>query len=263
MFYELLKTNYNRVKPLFQGMSHSQYLIDAVFEGNHIGRIFVDNPEHPTTALAALACGFHFLVGCADNATFNTAMRERILSELIPTEGDLLLFPTSEAWRDALDALFADFKLLHVTRKAFTFYPERFIAKNNEWQKRVPEGYSIQRYDRFLAGGVGLAEFWGSLDRFLNNGIGFAVMKSDEVISRCHTVMVGNKQAEISIETAEPYRRQGFATLAGCAFIEYCLENGLYPTWSCWDNNIACQILAQKLGFNHPVEIPAIYSKVK
>jgi len=37
----------------------------------------------------------------------------------------------------------------------------------------------------------------------------------------------------------------------------------LRPAWSCWDNNIPSQILAQQLGFNHPVDVPAIYTKVK
>ncbi|MGC9396922.1 MAG: GNAT family N-acetyltransferase, partial [Anaerolineae bacterium] len=49
-------------------------------------------------------------------------------------------------------------------------------------------------------------------------------MKGNEIVSRCHTVTVGGGEAEINIETAEAYRRQGFATLAACAFIEQCLE---------------------------------------
>jgi GNAT superfamily N-acetyltransferase len=263
MIYELERTNYVKVQPLFQGMSHNQSIVDAVFEGNHTARIFVDDPKHPSSALAAMGCEFFFPVGCVDNQAFNEIMRERILSELIPAEGHLLLFPTSEAWQSVLDALFADYKLLHVTRKAFTFYPDRFKGKYNGWRKLVPEGYTVQRYDHRLAEGVGLAEFWGSLDNFLEHGVGFAVLRGDEVVSRCHTVMVGNGEAEISIETEEPYRRRGFATLTACAFIEYCMKHGLHPAWSCWENNIASQILAQKLGFNHPVEIPAIYSKVK
>jgi RimJ/RimL family protein N-acetyltransferase len=263
MIYELEKTTYEKARPLFREMEHNQLFVDAVFESNHVGRIFVDDPEHPTAALAALMCEFHYPAGRTDNTAFNASMREQILSELVSAEGDLLLFPTSEAWRNTLDALFADFKLLHVARKAFTFDQERFRAKHDRWQKRVPEGYTIQRYDQCLAEGTELADFWGGLDNFLAHGAGFAVMKGNEVVSRCHTVMVGNGEAEISIETAEPYRRRGFATLATCAFVEYCMTHGLHPAWSCWENNIASQILAQKLGFNHPVDVPAIYTKIK
>ena len=190
-------------------------------------------------------------------------MRALILSELVSSEGDLLLFPTSEAWQSTLDTLFSDYARLHVARKVFTFQPAVFAERHTGWRERLPAGYTIRQYDCTLAENTELADFWGSLDTFLARGVGFAVMKGDEVVSRCHTVMVGGGEAEISIETAEPYRRRGFATLAACAFIEQCLEQGLRPAWSCWDNNIPSQILAQKLGFNHPVDVPVIYTKVK
>jgi len=263
MIYELETTAYEKTRPLFQEMGHSQLFADAIFEGNHVGRIYVDDPEHPTTALLAPMCEFFFTAGRTDNTAFNEAMRALILSELVSSEGDLLLFPTTEVWRGALDTLFGDFKRLHVARKAFTFLPTMFTERHAGWRERIPSGYVIRQYDRALAEDTELADFWGNLDTFLTHGVGFAVMKGDEVISRCHSVMVGCGEAEISIETAEAYRRQGFATLAACAFIEGCIGQGLRPAWSCWDNNIPSQILAQKLGFNHPVDVPAIYTKVK
>lgn len=263
MIYELETTAYEKARPLFQEMGHSQLFTDAIFEGNHAGRFFVNDPEHPTAALAAPLCEFFFLAGRTDDDAFNQAMRALILSELVSPEGDLLLFPTSEAWQQALDRLFADYARLHVARKAFTFQPAVFAEYHTGWRERIPDGYAIRQYDRVLAENTELADFWGSLDRFLAHGVGFAVLKGDEVISRCHSVMVGGGAAEISIETAEAYRRRGFATLAACAFVEECAERGLRPAWSCWDNNIPSQILAQKLGFNHPVDVPAIYTKVK
>ncbi len=263
MIYELERAAYEKARPLFQEMGHSQLFTDAIFEGNHAGRFFVNDPEHPTAALAVPLCEFFFLAGRTDDDAFNQAMRALILSELVSPEGDLLLFPTSEAWQQALDRLFADYARLHVARKAFAFQPAAFAERHAGWRERLPAGYDIRRYDRALADSTELADFWGNPDNFLARGVGFAVMKGDEVISRCHSVMVGGGQAEISIETAEAYRRQGFATLAACAFIEGCIEQGLRPAWSCWDNNIPSQILAQKLSFNHPVDVPAIYTKVK
>ncbi|HOT91665.1 MAG TPA: GNAT family N-acetyltransferase [Anaerolineae bacterium] len=263
MIYELEKTAYEKACPLFQGMGYSQLFAEAIFEGNHAGRVFVDDPERPTAALLAPLCEFFFIVGQTENIAFNQAMRVLILSELVSSEGDMLLFPASEAWQSTLDKLFADYARLHVARKAFTFDPEVFVARHAGWRERIPSGYSIRQYDRALAEGTELADFWGGLDNFLARGVGFAVMKGDEIVSRCHSVMVGGGEAEINIETADPYRRQGFARLAACAFIEQCLEQGLRPAWSCWDNNIPSQILAQQLGFNHPVDVPAIYTKVK
>ncbi|HOU16176.1 MAG TPA: GNAT family N-acetyltransferase [Anaerolineae bacterium] len=263
MLYELEKTTYPKIIPLFESTGYSQLFVDAVLEGHHVGRVFVDDPQCPAAALVAPLCEFFFLAGQADNAAFNQAMRERILAEFVSPDGDLLLFPTSAVWQSALEALFGDFKLLRVARKAFTFDPERFAAKHATWREQIPAGYTIRRYDRKLAEETELTDFWGSLDNFLAHGVGFALMKGDEIVSRCHSVMVGGGEAEINIETAEPYRRQGFATLAACAFVEHCLAHHLRPAWSCWDNNIPSQILAHKLGFNRPVDVPAIYAKVK
>ena len=263
MIYELEKATYKKARPLFQEMGHSQIFADAVLEGYHAGRIFVDDPESPTAALIAPMCEFFFTAGQTEDEAFNQAMRVLILSELVSPEGDLLLFPTSEAWQSVLDKLFADYARLHVARKVFTFDPAAFIARQAKWRERVPSGYAIHQYDRALAKNTELADFWGSLDHFLTHGVGFAVTKDNEIVSRCHSVLVGGGEAEISVETVEPYRRQGFATLAACAFIEHCLEQGMRPAWSCWDNNIPSQILAQKLGFNHPVDVPVIYTKVK
>ncbi len=93
MIHELDKASREKARPLFQERGHNQIFIDALFEGNHTGRIFVDNRVHPSTALAALACDFFCPAGRTDNLAFNSAIRERILTELVPPEGDLLLFP--------------------------------------------------------------------------------------------------------------------------------------------------------------------------
>ncbi len=263
MLYELGKTIYQKAHPLCRDLGPNQLFVEAVFEDTHVGRILVDDPAQPTAALVALKCEFFFLVGCSDNRMFNHTVRERILSDLKPAGGNLLLFPTSTAWQETLDALFVDFKRLHVARKAFTFNPTVFAARHSDWRARIPAGYVIRRYDHALAEYTDLADFWGGLDNFLAHGFGFAVLKDDQVISRCHTVMVGGGEAEIDIETVQAYRRRGLAALAACAFIEQCQEQGLRPAWSCWDNNIPSQILAQKLGFNQPVDVPALYVKLK
>ena len=51
MFQELKPTDYEVVRSLFQGFDYS-LSIHAAIEGNNPGRIFVDDPEQPRTALA-------------------------------------------------------------------------------------------------------------------------------------------------------------------------------------------------------------------
>ena len=44
-------------------------------------------------------------------------------------------------------------------------------------------------------------------------------------------------------------RDKGYATAAGVALLDHCLESGLNPLWETTEDNIASQRLAEKLGF--------------
>ncbi len=83
-----------------------------------------------------------------------------------------------------------------------------------------------------------------------------AALHGDQPVSRCHTVVVGDNLAEISIDTEEAYRRRGLAQLVCRAFIEHSLEAGTRPHWSCWGNNTPSRELAKKLGFVVKEEAP-------
>ena len=54
-------------------------------------------------------------------------------------------------------------------------------------------------------------------------------------------------QLEVGIETVAELRRRGYAHLICWALINYCLENGLEPVWSCRSKNRGSVFLAQSL----------------
>jgi GNAT superfamily N-acetyltransferase len=54
---------------------------------------------------------------------------------------------------------------------------------------------------------------------------------------------------DISIETLEPYRRRGYASLAAAALIERERRTGRSPVWSAYDDNPGSLALAAALGF--------------
>ncbi len=65
-------------------------------------------------------------------------------------------------------------------------------------------------------------------------------------------------QLEIGIETLAEFRKMGFAELVCGALIDYCLDSGYEPVWSCRFENTASYPLAQKMGFV-PVSITPYY----
>jgi RimJ/RimL family protein N-acetyltransferase len=260
---ELTPDGFDRIRPLLADGVHGWALISAVLEGNHVGRVFVDDREAPSAALVALACEFTYPLGDAKNLAVQAQMKGLLGGELLPGDGYAFVFPTSQAWQTVFEALLADAaELIHASRDEYRFDRRQFERAYAGWRDAVPMGAAIRDYNRALAKGQHLEAFWGGLDRFLARGIGVAVTRDGEAVSRCHSVMVGAGRAEISIETTEPHRRQGLATLAACAFIERCFEAGLEPAWSNWDSNEASRGLAQKLGFVHVGRSRALIAKL-
>jgi GNAT superfamily N-acetyltransferase len=261
---ELEVQEFGAVGPLTNASPVGRSLIAALLEGNHTGRVFVDNPDNPSTVLVALTCEFNYVLGDPDNVEANTAIHALLRGELSPEAEWTVAFPTSPAWTRVLEAIFTGApELHHVARDEYHFDRDRWTSAHGSWRSRVPAEYDVRPYDHALALGQGFEVFWGSLDAFLERGVGYAVFTAGEAVSRCHTVMVGASEAEISIETAEQYRRQGLATLAACAFIDRCLEMGLHPAWSNWAYNTASRALAEHLGFVHRGVTPGLIAKVR
>ena len=109
------------------------------------------------------------------------------------------------------------------------------------------------------------AAIWGSVENFLEHGFGFCMLdesQSDEHLAfaaSVQTVFVGDCHAETGVETREGYRRKGLATAVCCAYIDLCLQSGIYPEWGCEANNEASERLAYKLGFTNKHETPFLY----
>jgi RimJ/RimL family protein N-acetyltransferase len=247
--YELDSQEFDRARPIFEGIQHDRAIIFAVIEGNTPGRIFVDHPQHPRVGLLRFSGGELYLAGPADDQALNREIGELILNDLAAPP-HLLIFGLSEAWQGVLDDLLKEHGVMRVVREEFVLDPARFRAAHADWRTRVPAGFHVQQMDRDLAlrSDPSHEILWGSIDNFYARAFGFCVLKGDEIVSRCSPVALGDRRFETGVNTQERYRQQGFATLACCAFIERCLEGGFLPEWGCYYNK-ASKALALKLGF--------------
>ncbi|MFC1718385.1 GNAT family N-acetyltransferase [Candidatus Poribacteria bacterium] len=261
--YELPKDEYGKVLPIFADADHNIATVFGAIEGNIPVKIFVDQRKKPTVAI--IQTGWLFLKGNEENADFNNELKNMLVDEIMPNldDGNLLVFSYSDGWRDILDELLTDHGVSRVDRTVLDLDPELFRERHSGWRDRIPVGYRTEQMDRELAGKIpGLIDMWGGADNFLSKGTGGCVMKGDELISSCYAVHVGNGRAETGIQTNEKYRRQGFGTLAGCAYIDHCLEIGLVLEWGCF-YNVASGGVAEKLGFANRRNIPVNYVKVE
>jgi len=65
---------------------------------------------------------------------------------------------------------------------------------------------------------------------------------------------VSSDKCGLGIETVEGYTRQGSATLAASATIDYVTSLGLMPFWDSWQDNVPFIALAERLGFEKVVD---------
>lgn len=261
---EISPTHFDRVMPLFKHIPHQRPAVFAVLEGTQTGRVFVDNIRDPSAAVILSAFNT-YIGGSSGNPDLMTDVANVLLSEVISKKEHVLLCPLTEAWRTALQKIFQPYQPKIYERTRFDFDPQRYAELHNGWRQRIPAGFSLQRINTETALEVGgIPELWGTVENFLTYGFGFCML--DETLpgerkafaASAQTVFMGDGWAETGVETREAYRRKGLATAVSCAYIDHCLQTGIYPEWTCI-NNEASEQLAYKMGYINKQNYPFIY----
>lgn len=253
--YELHKNEYDIVRPIFANIGDNRAHIFAAIEGNSISRIFLDNAERPTAALISM--GWCFLGGNEKSSEFNRELKELFVTDIMPKLDDrhFMAYSYSDEWKNVLDEMLKDLNVRRINRTVLDLDPDLFRERYTGWRERIPEGYHIRQVDKKLA------EALPDVGNYMGKGFGFCVMKGDKIISTCSTVHTGGGRTETSIKTDEEYRRQGFASLAVCAYVEHCFKNDLLPEWGCFYNE-ASGLLAEKLCFVNRRDVQVNYVHV-
>ena len=79
--------------------------------------------------------------------------------------------------------------------------------------------------------------------------LGFFLMKDGEILCEALAGAEVLGIREIGIDTPEPYRQRGYATLTCARLIQYCEGHGLQTYWNCNKFNDGSVALARKLGY--------------
>lgn len=233
----------------------------AVCEGYNPGKILVDDPRQPGAALIWLSCGYLYLFGDAARVS-QAELRDALGEDLVPAwraagETGYILAPCTPGWASLLDRVLDGQPHDAIFRRAFILQPEVFAELRDHFQ--VPEGFELRRVDAALADRLGAARTWPSTQDYLARGLGFVILKDDEIAAACTSVFGCSTGLEIDVFTAEPFRRAGLATAVAAVFIQECLNGGRQPNWECfWDNELSTA-LALKLGYALKQDYPVVY----
>lgn len=255
MIYELERTQCDSVRALFRPLRY-HLASAAVLDGNSPGRIFVDDPAQPRTAFMLSPEG-SYLAGDPDNPAFNAALNRAIFSRRILGEdvSVLCLVVHPERWRRRLSTVLEPYPPVPMYRRHYVCRALRY-----NWRANVPQGYTVHRIDRSLLDRRELivpdhvtgwmTNNWGSVDRFLETGFGFATVGGGEVVSWSLSDCVSGGRCEIGIRTAPAHRRRGLATITAAAAVEHALSRGFSSVgWHCPDDNLGSIGTAENVGF--------------
>ena len=235
----------------------------AIYQGHNPGRILIDQKENPQIVMMWTTVGYYFLFGEPSSMGDSQSISQILTDVFIPAsqamgENGFILIPSSPAWKSIIPTLLPGRKVIEIYRKPFVFNLESFQNKRNEVSQISP-GFHIQTIDQLTAENIGVLSSWSSIDAFLTNGIGFMILKGEELVSTCFSIFSSSKKVEIDVHTNEKYRRKGLAKFICSLFIEKCIELNKIPNWECfWDNEPSLN-MADKLGFVSQDAYPVFY----
>ena len=181
------------------------------------GRVYVDDPAHPRSALLRVSRRF-YLAGAADNARFITDLGALFADEIYPRareEGwvEYAAHYPGEEWERALQTAL-------VGKHPMRSWREHYVlrALRHDWRALLPEGMTLRRVDASLLS----EERLGRLDdlreemcserpsvaAFLARSRGMCVQHGDALVAWCLSEYDHDDRCEVGIETAPGYRRR-------------------------------------------------------
>ena len=214
----------------------------AVLLGKHAGKAVVDDDLNPAQCMLRTNAALSY---------FSQPTQQDFLDQALPyfrRRGPVwLVWPHRTALRSpepqAAQA---------VNRVEFMDY-DPHSNHLDKLKRQLPDSCRIQFIDQLLLERCewrSEMEFYaGSLDNFLEYGLGMCLLRGDEILAEAYASALGKTRAEIGAFTSQAYRGRGYATITCAYLIEACEQRGYQAYWSCDADHAASIRVARKLGF--------------
>lgn len=282
---ELNKKDYKRIIPMIQTADINTMFAIAILEEKVEGKVYTDDEVNPASIYIRHPYGMSLLYGESNRNEFYKELASYALnSENVRDKFEWLQVYPSSLYSimdkilgenlikmkpdDANGLTIEEKKVLEYQRINLIFNKDNYISMNkdlmnklqnmndlhNDKYKIIPTSEEIYNQQKE---GVVPKYFWNNYNDFIANGIGYTILSEDNMpISTAFASFASENKLEIGIETNKEYRGLGFATRVCVKLIDYCLEKGYEPVWSCHSANLGSQRLAHKLGFEELKRIP-------
>ncbi|NEN86452.1 GNAT family N-acetyltransferase [Paenibacillus elgii] len=260
MIVELDVNEYSKITPLLSEEDKTNVALMSIVAGNNKGKIFVDDSEHPRTAMIWAIASIAFFAGDCRNSEFtahlNSYMGRKIKQDSLDIIGGtwFTIAVGDEAWDKALNEALTDYELVEGEDLEFDFAADRYsMLRQAQAESRIQvtpldaELLNDPENDFVLED---LNEFWNSPGDFMDKGFGYCVLKDGIVQSVCFSGYVYGNGHDLVVRTYEEEERQkGLGAAVTFAYLDHCVRSGLVPHWTTDEENEASIALANKCGF--------------
>jgi len=233
----------SELRTLFQPLEPAGLRCTAVLEGIRPGRIFTDSIQIPTWVVVWDRV-FNALYPAGENNI-------SALSELIQRfRQERMVF--LGLWLD--DSLWT---AIHPgcdqESRVLDFYDRVQDDRLQKFIDQVPSGTKLRPVDRNLIERSVNRDLhlsgYTSPEKALEDIVGFFLMEDDEILCEALASPAVMGTREIGIDTLEPYRQRGYATITCAKLVQSCEQQGFQTYWNCNKFNAASVALARKLGY--------------
>jgi GNAT superfamily N-acetyltransferase len=255
------KIQYQNVRALFHPLEDFQPMCTAVLEGIWPGKVWVDASAKPGSAmmvtfLSGGGAAWGFLAGKPDNPEFTTAVNQVIFEEKIVGQdvGAFLFTCASGDWGEHLSVVGHPRQPAPMMRRHYVCRELAF-----DWKTQIPGGFRViplkigllKDKDLQIPNEVKTTlEKWMSIkdDRFRD--FGFAAVHENQIVSWATVDFITANSADLGFETLPEFRRRGLGSMVAAAALECGLELGIEIHWTCAEDNIESQRIAENLGLD-------------
>ncbi|MCP4706278.1 MAG: GNAT family N-acetyltransferase [candidate division Zixibacteria bacterium] len=255
MIEELKHSEFKKVTDIF--IPNNQHLpVFSIINGNHPGRIFVDNKNNPKTAIAWATGRWAYIDGCSNNTDFNRSLLKFINETIISDSKNKLKMDWFELytcgvpeWEEIISKTVKEFDSSKHFESVYIWDKTKF-SNYREYYK-FPVNLTVKKNNfRLLSEKAQRSSLVPK--RFkTKTTYGFSVLSKEEELAHCRSTgfEVDNKFMINVITHDANQRKKGYAEMASVALLDFCIENKLIPLWETTEDNIGSQRLAKKLGF--------------
>lgn len=250
---ELIKMeNKNLIKVLSCSQSCTTYM--SILNGINEGVIWVDSLENPNFAIiwGNHLESFQLMGKPLDNKEYKNLRTffENELSSFLKKKGkqEFEYAADSEELLEMMNNIFYDKNIKwgwQYNYKVIEYKNVNFKNQDINSVVSIDKNFFNMNYSNISYVTDEIIAAWGNIGNYLNNGIGFAVIKDNKIVSKIISIAAYEGKYVLGVDTLPDFRRLGYASLLLRKVLNNAAEKNYEILWDCDECNEASKKTAQ------------------